>query len=251
MTTQTRPAQAADLNAEFSQLGLERRLRLAAELGGLGKRTVFTTSLGIEDQVITAAIAIARLPVRFATLDTGRLFPETDALIGETEKRYGIAIERFSPDPQRVENYIAHYGRDGFYDSVEARHACCGIRKMEPLAAALDGADVWITGLRRGQSDNRSDVPFVEWDETRSLLKVNPLADWHGSRLDAYAKWNRVPLNPLHARGYKSIGCEPCTRAIKPGEPERAGRWWWEQDQTRECGLHVKDDNATGDDRAA
>ncbi len=245
MNTQRHPSDISALNETFASLGLERRLRLATQLG---KRTVFTTSLGIEDQVVTAAIAIARLPVDFATLDTGRLFAETDALIADTEKRFHIAIERFKPDDDRVADYAAQYGLNGFYESVEARHACCGVRKMEPLARALRGADVWITGLRRGQSDNRSTIDFVEWDEARALFKVNPIADWHEGRLDAYARWNRVPLNPLHAHGYPSIGCEPCTRAVKPGEPARAGRWWWEQDQTRECGLHVagtsKDDSS-------
>ena len=248
MTTQSRPADVAALNAEFAVLGLEWRLRLAVQLG---RNAVFTTSLGLEDQVVTAAIAIARLQVRFATLDTGRLFAETDALIGETEKRFRIPIERFAPDGGRVAGYVETHGLNGFYDSVEARHACCGVRKLEPLGRALDGADVWITGLRRSQSDNRSAIDFVEWDSARALFKVNPIADWHVSRLDAYARWNRVPLNPLHARGYASIGCEPCTRAIKPGEPERAGRWWWEQDQTRECGLHVAARDDGGKTQAA
>lgn len=248
MNTQRHPPDIAGLNAEFAALGLERRLRLATQLG---RHAVFTTSLGVEDQVVTAAAAIARLPVRFATLDTGRLFAETRELINETEQRFHIEIERFSPNPERVNDYAAQYGLNGFYDSVEARHACCGIRKLEPLARALDGADVWITGLRRGQSDNRAAIDFVEWDEARSLIKVNPIADWHASRLEAYAKWNRVPLNPLHARGYPSIGCEPCTRAIKPDEPERAGRWWWEQDQTRECGLHVAEKADSDKTRAA
>ena len=248
MTTQTRPTDVAALNAEFASLGLERRLRLATQLG---RHAVFTTSLGLEDQVVTAALAIARLPVRVATLDTGRLFAETSALIDETEQRFHIRIERFAPSESRVADYVETHGLNGFYDSVEARHACCGIRKLEPLARVLDGADVWITGLRRSQSDNRAAIEFVEWDAERSLFKVNPIADWHVSRLDAYARWNRVPLNPLHARGYASIGCEPCTRAIKPGEPERAGRWWWEQDQTRECGLHVAGREDQGKTQAA
>jgi phosphoadenosine phosphosulfate reductase len=224
------------LNAHFAELGLVRRLKLAVTLG---RSAVLSTSLGLEDQVLTAAIAIARLPVRFATLDTGRLFPETLQLIEDTQNRFHITIERFQPVLAAVDTYVEKHGLNGFYESIEARHECCGIRKLEPLARALMGADVWITGLRRGQSENRSDVPFVAWDAERSLLKVNPLADWSASDLAAYAKWNRVPLNPLHDRGYPSIGCEPCTRAIKPGEPERAGRWWWEQDEKRECGLHV------------
>ncbi len=232
---------AKELDAQLAELGLVRRLKLAASLG---KSAVFTTSLGIEDQVLTAAIAMARLPIRIATLDTGRLFAETEALIGETERRFHVTIERYRPEPEAIDDYVSRRGLNGFYDSVEARHECCGIRKLEPLSRALHGADIWMTGLRRGQSDNRSSVPFAEWDSARNLLKINPLADWHVKDLSAYAKWNRVPLNPLHERGYPSIGCEPCTRAIKPGEPERAGRWWWEQSQTRECGLHVPEDAA-------
>ncbi len=240
--TQHSPAlHVADLDTELAGIGLLRRLKLAASIG---QSAVFTTSLGIEDQVLTAAIAGARLPVRFATLDTGRLFPETVALIAETEKRYGIAIERFLPEPGAVDAYGERRGLNGFYDSVEARHECCAIRKLEPLGKALEGADVWITGLRRDQSDGRSLIPFAEWDSARNLIKINPLADWHIKDLTAYAKWNRVPLNPLHERGYASIGCEPCTRAIKPGEPERAGRWWWEQDGKRECGLHAPEQGA-------
>jgi phosphoadenosine phosphosulfate reductase len=128
---------------------------------------------------------------------------------------------------------------NGFYESVDARHACCHARKLVPLDAALSGADAWVTGLRRGQSGNRADTPFAEYDEVRGLIKYNPLADWDIETINAYVRANEVPINPLHARGYPSIGCEPCTRAIKPGESERAGRWWWENDNSRECGLHV------------
>lgn len=227
---------AEALNEAFPSLGLEQRLRLAA---GLGRRSVFTTSLGKEDQVIAAAIALGRIGIDIATLNTGRLFAETEALIAETEKRFAITIRQFHPDPERVRKYVEAHGENGFYDSIANRHACCAIRKLEPLARALAEADVWVTGLRRSQSENRATVPFAEWDEERKLFKVNPLADWDGKRIDAYIKWNRVPVSPLHDRGYPSIGCEPCTRAVKPGEPERAGRWWWEQDQKRECGLHV------------
>ncbi|AJY44582.1 phosphoadenylyl-sulfate reductase [Martelella endophytica] len=221
---------------KLAGLDLEGRLRLTAETG---RPAVFTTSLGIEDQVITAAIATARLPIRIVTLDTGRLFDETLALIEETEARYGIAIERFVPDEGAVAGYVADYGRNGFYESVEARHACCQIRKLEPLARALAGASYWVTGLRRGQSGNRATTPFSEPDRARSLTKINPLADWNIEDIRSYVAAEGVPVNPLHERGYPSIGCAPCTRAIRPGEPERAGRWWWENDAKRECGLHV------------
>lgn len=234
------PAAIGDLADELGSLDLEARLQRVARFAG---RKVFTTSLGIEDQVITAAIARsgAADSIEIVTLDTGRLFDETRALIDETERRFALAIERYRPAPIDVEAYSARYGLNGFYDSVEARHACCDIRKLRPLALALDRASVWITGVRRGQSGARAETPLAEWDAQRGLLKVNPLADLSLDEISAYAARHGVPLNPLHARGYPSIGCEPCTRAIKPGEPERAGRWWWEQDQTRECGLHVKD----------
>ncbi|WP_281978046.1 phosphoadenylyl-sulfate reductase [Pseudorhizobium flavum] len=226
---------AATLDVQFEKLDLAGRLALAATLG----RAVFTTSLGIEDQVITAAIGLDRLDIEVATLETGRLFPETLALIDETEDRFDIEIRRFMPEKADVDAYAAQYGLNGFYESVEARHACCHVRKLKPLARALEGAVVWVTGLRRSQSGNRASTPFAEYDAERGLLKVNPLADWSLDQINAYVKQQAVPTNPLHKRGYPSIGCEPCTRAIKPGEPERAGRWWWENDEKRECGLHV------------
>lgn len=226
---------AASLDEQFARLDLSGRLSLASELG----RAVFTTSLGFEDQVITAEIGIARLNIEVATLETRRLFPETLALIDETEDRFGISIRRFYPEQDDIDAYATQYGLNGFYESVEARHACCHIRKLKPLARALDGAAIWVTGLRRGQSGNRAATPFVEYDAERGLLKVNPLADWSLDQIEAYVEAHAVPTNPLHKRGYPSIGCEPCTRAIKPGEPERAGRWWWENDEKRECGLHV------------
>ena len=229
---------AATLDAQFEKLDLAGRLSLAGEFG----RAVFTTSLGIEDQVISAAIGLEQLDIEVSTLETGRLFPETLALIDETEERFGIDIRRFHPAKAEVDEYAARYGLNGFYESVEARHACCGVRKLKPLARALEGAAIWITGLRRGQSANRAETPFAEYDAERHLLKVNPLADWDLEAIKAFVAANGVPVNPLHGRGYPSIGCEPCTRAIKPGEPERAGRWWWEQDEKRECGLHVAEE---------
>lgn len=240
MTLHAAPAELASLDARFSHLDLPARLALAAQLG----RAVFTTSLGIEDQVITAAIGTHRLPIEVSTLETGRLFQETLDLIGETEERYDIAIRRFVPEQDDIDAYAEKYGLNGFYDSVEARHACCHVRKLIPLAKALGGAEVWITGLRRGQSGNRATTPFVEFDAERGLIKVNPLADWDIDGLNAHVAAEAIPTNPLHGRGYPSIGCEPCTRAIKPGEPERAGRWWWENDEKRECGLHVPDNHA-------
>ncbi len=226
----------AEIGQRFPALSLNERL---AWLAAADTQIVFTTSLGIEDQVITDALAESLPSARIVTLETGRLFDETVALIAETEERYGIAIERFHPRKEAVDAFVANYGLNGFYDSVEARHACCGIRKVEPLGRALTGAGIWITGIRRGQSQNRGNIPFAEWDGERGLLKVNPLADWSLDDVKARVEANAIPINPLHARGYPSIGCAPCTRAIKPGEDERAGRWWWENDEKRECGLHV------------
>ncbi|MBN7807096.1 phosphoadenylyl-sulfate reductase [Agrobacterium rosae] len=224
------------LDNTLADLDLAGRL---AFIAGLGGRAVFTTSLGIEDQVITAAIGTHRLPVEVATLETGRLFTETVNLISETEERYDIAIQRFYPAQDDIDAYAAKFGLNGFYDSVEARHACCHVRKLVPLAKALEGASFWVTGLRRGQSGNRATTPFAEYDAERNLIKINPLADWDIEVINAHVIAENIPVNPLHARGYPSIGCEPCTRAIKPGETERAGRWWWENDEKRECGLHV------------
>lgn len=226
----------SSLDATLKDLSLAERLAFVA---GLGSRSVFTTSLGIEDQVITATIGTHRLPIDVATLETGRLFAETVRLIDETEDRYGITITRFYPEQDDIDAYAEQYGLNGFYESVEARHACCHVRKLIPLAKALEGAGFWITGLRRGQSGNRASTPFAEYDAERNLIKINPLADWDIDAIKAHVAAENIPVNPLHARGYPSIGCEPCTRAIKPGEPERAGRWWWENDEKRECGLHV------------
>ena len=226
------------LNDRLASLDLVGRLALVADLGG---RAVFTTSLGIEDQVITAAIGSRDLSIDVATLETGRLFAETLNLIDQTEARYGLNIQRFHPQQSDLESYAGQYGLNGFYDSVEARHACCAVRKLKPLARALDGASYWITGLRRGQSGNRATTPFAEYDAERGLIKINPLADWDIDTIRAHVAAENIPVNPMHLRGYPSIGCEPCTIAIKPGETERAGRWWWENDETRECGLHVPD----------
>lgn len=238
MTVAVPITSSENLNHRLASLDLAERLALVAGLGG---RAVFTTSLGIEDQVITAAIGSHDLAIDVATLETGRLFAETLELIDQTEARYGIAIQRFHPEKSDLDAYAGQYGLNGFYDRIEARHACCAVRKLKPLSRALEGASYWITGLRRGQSGNRATTPFAEYDAERGLIKINPLADWDIDTIRAHVASENIPVNPMHLRGYPSIGCEPCTRAIKPGEPERAGRWWWENDETRECGLHVPD----------
>ncbi|POR47806.1 phosphoadenylyl-sulfate reductase [Bosea psychrotolerans] len=216
--------------------------RLAGAAAAAHGRLVFTTSFGLEDQVLTHFIIDAGLPVEIVTLDTDRLFPEVHALWKETEAHFGVRILPFYPRHDAVEGFVGRHGLDGFYTSREARKACCDIRKVEPLGRALAGADIWITGLRADQSAARGGVRFAEAEAARGLIKLSPLLDWSRDRTLAFAKANGVPLNPLHEKGFVSIGCQPCTRAIRPGEPERAGRWWWEEDAAKECGLHVGPD---------
>lgn len=231
---------AAALDAAFGKADVPARLAgIVAQAAG---PVVFTTSFGLEDQVLTHVIATAKLPVTFATLDTGRLFPEVYALWQETEERYGIVIRPYYPRHDAVELHVRQNGINGFYASRDARKSCCDIRKVEPLGRALASADIWLTGLRADQSAARGGVKLAEADATRGLVKASPLIDWTRERALAFAEENAVPLNPLHARGFVSIGCQPCTRAILPGEPERAGRWWWEDDAAKECGLHVGQD---------
>ncbi len=197
------------------------------------------TSFGAEDMVLLDLIARDGLAIDVFTLDTGRLPRETHALLAEARRRYGIDIEVYTPRPESVAAYAEQYGADGFYDSVEARHACCAVRKVEPLGRALAGRKAWVTGLRRDQSETRAAVPEIAFDAVRGLWKASPLADWTDADVWAYVRAHDVPYNALHDRGYPSIGCEPCTRAVKPGEHPRAGRWWWEQEGARkECGLH-------------
>lgn len=216
--------------------------RLLAMREAVRGRLVFTTSFGLEDQALAHAIVASGVDVEFATLDTGRLFPETLALWATTESRFGLRVRAYAPDAAATQDLIARQGVDGFYRSVEARKACCHIRKVVPLARALDGAGGWITGLRADQSAARGATPFAERDAERGLIKFNPLADWSRAQVAAYVEAHDVPINPLHAKGFPSIGCAPCSRAVAPGEPERAGRWWWEEESKKECGLHVGPD---------
>ena len=202
------------------------------------RRISFSTSLGIEDQALLHAIAGSGEAVDIFTLDTGRHFPETLDTIETSEQRYGVKIRVIAPAASDLEALVARDGINGFRLSLEARKACCDVRKVQPLKRALAGTGGWITGLRRGQSAGRQDVPFAEHDANFGLLKLNPLADWSLERLEAYVERHNIPLNPLHARGFPSIGCQPCTRAIRPGEDIRAGRWWWENADGKECGLH-------------
>jgi phosphoadenosine phosphosulfate reductase len=216
--------------------------RLAAIRAEVAGRLVFTTSFGLEDQAIAHAIFAQALAIDVATLDTGRLFPETCDVWAQTERRYGVRVLAFAPEHNALEALIAGQGIDGFRSSVEARLDCCAVRKVAPLARALDGSAAWITGLRADQSADRAQVLSAVFDEQRRLLKVNPLFDWTRERTREFVRAHDVPCNALHERGFLSIGCAPCTRAVLPGEPERAGRWWWEQSQNKECGLHVTHD---------
>jgi phosphoadenosine phosphosulfate reductase len=226
----------AGVNAAASE-GLAGRLsRIRRDVEG---RIVFTTSFGLEDQVIAHAIFTAELAIEVVTLETGRLFPETHDVWARTEQRYGKRIRAFAPDCTGVENLLAQQGIDGFRESVAARQTCCHVRKVEPLGRALAGAGAWIAGLRIEQSVERSDTRFAEFDRARNLIKVNPLFDWSRKRVVEFIARENVPYNLLHDRGFASIGCAPCTRAIGPDEHERAGRWWWEQQDQKECGLHV------------
>jgi phosphoadenosine phosphosulfate reductase len=203
-------------------------------------KVAFSTSLGAEDQAITQMIAKFDKTADIFTLDTGRLFPETYDLIDLTSKKYDLKVRVMFPDASRVEEMVNEKGINLFYDSIENRKLCCHIRKIEPLKRAFAGLDAWICGLRREQSITRKDVRLVEWDENNGLIKVNPLIEWTETELWDYIKANQIPYNKLHDTGFPSIGCQPCTRAILPGEDVRAGRWWWENPETRECGLHKR-----------
>ncbi len=200
-------------------------------------QVAFSTSFGHEDQVLSDIIFRNQLPVRVFTLDTGRLFEETYQTYYETLGKYQQTIEVYSPNTQSIEKLVTQKGPYSFYDSVENRKECCFIRKIEPLKRALQGVKLWITGLRGGQSENRQHMHLLEWDEGNQLLKYNPLIDWSLEEIEQYIDKNRVPYNRLYTKGFKSIGCAPCTRAIEPGEDLRAGRWWWELSK-KECGLH-------------
>ncbi|HXF66776.1 MAG TPA: phosphoadenylyl-sulfate reductase [Burkholderiales bacterium] len=198
----------------------------------------FASSLGAEDMVLTDMIFGDGLGIEVFTLDTGRLPDETYALLDAVAARYGKRLRVYFPRSDAVEEYVFAHGVNGFYRSVELRKACCRIRKVEPLERALAGKRAWVTGLRRAQSATRSDLAVESFDAVHGMMKFNPLAHWSEEEVWAYIRVHRVPYNPLHDRGYPSIGCAPCTRAVAPGEDVRAGRWWWEAPESKECGLH-------------
>jgi len=213
--------------------------RLEAVHDAIAGRITFSTSLGLEDQAVLHAIAATERAFDVFTLDTGRHFPETLETLEASELRYApLKIRVVFPEAADVELLVARDGIMGFRQSIEARKACCDVRKVRPLNKALAGAAGWITGLRRDQSVGRAHVPFAAWDGEHKLVKLNPIADWSLEKLEAYIAEHAIPVNALHARGFPSIGCQPCTRAIRPGEDIRAGRWWWENEDGKECGLH-------------
>lgn len=218
-------------------LGPEALLRLVAQ--EFGNTVTFASSLGEEDQVITDMIAQNAPGIEVFTLDTGRLFQESYELLAKTQKKYAqVPFKVYYPDTLAAEDMVRTKGINLFYESVDNRKMCCGVRKVEPLRRALAGKEAWITGLRRSQSLTRTDAQAFEWDAANNLIKINPLVDWSLEQTRDYIKAHNVDVNPLHAQGFVSIGCAPCTRAIGPDEDIRAGRWWWEQPEQKECGLH-------------
>lgn len=202
-------------------------------------KIVFSTSFGYEDQLISHIIFENKIPIKVFTLDTGRMFPETYKVMNSTNNRYDTKIQVYYPKNDAVENLVSTKGPMSFYDSVENRKECCFIRKVEPLNRALHGMECWITGIRAEQSGNRKDMLPVEWDAQHNLFKYHPIFNWTLEEVKAYIEKYNIPYNVLHDRGFPSIGCQPCTRAIAPGEDFRAGRWWWESDSKKECGLHA------------
>lgn len=199
---------------------------------------VFSTSFGIEDQVITEWIGKNSINIEIFTLDTGRLFKETYSLWSRTLERYQLHIKTYTADTTLLEDFISRKGPNSFYESVENRKECCRIRKIEPLQRAIKGKKIWVTGIRSDQSINRHDMDFIEYDKANQIIKIHPLFDWTFEEVKKYCKEQYIPYNVLHDKGFPSIGCQPCTRAVQEGEDFRAGRWWWEDQSKKECGLH-------------
>ena len=213
---------------------------LLGRIAGEWSPAAFANSLGAEDMVLTDLIVRNKLPIEIFSLDTGRLPAETYDLMAAVDGHYGVKLKIYFPQAEEVESFVRHHGINAFYESTTLRKACCYARKVEPLKRALAGKRAWITGLRAQQATTRSSLPVQEYDEGNGLEKFNPLADWSEKEVWAYLKQHGVPYNALHDKFYPSIGCAPCTRAITPGEDIRAGRWWWEAPESKECGLHVK-----------
>lgn len=226
------------LNGRFNDASPEEVLAFC--LNAYKDRIALSSSLSIEDQALTKMIVDIDKSTRIFTLDTGRLFPETYQLIDRTNLTYNIKIEVFFPDYREVQRMVREEGINLFYNSIESRHRCCTIRKLEPLKRAFQGLDAWICGLRHEQSVTRKNMQLIEWDDRHNMVKVNPLINWTERQVRDYIRQHHVPYNKLFDKGYSSIGCEPCTRAVNPGEDPRSGRWWWEAPDKRECGLHQR-----------
>lgn len=236
--SQDRTPAAAPVDAAL-EAKIDRLHAFVDEIAQRHARIKLASSLAAEDMVLTHAILSRSAPIGIFSLNTGRLHAETVGMIDRVRERYGYEIEQFHPQAEAVDEYAKSHGLNAFYESVELRKRCCEIRKVEPLNRALSGVDAWVTGQRREQSVTRAELHEEEHDASRNIAKYNPLAEWTEGEVWAYLKRFDVPVNPLHARGYPSIGCEPCTRAVRPGEDSRAGRWWWESRDSKECGLHV------------
>lgn len=221
---------------QLSGLNETESLALLAKL--FPGEVIFSTSFGLEDQAISHLIFSNNLNIKVFTLDTGRMFPETYSTWSNTIEKYNKKITAYYPDANALQQFIEEKGPNSFYESVDNRKSCCHIRKVEPLQRALKGNRIWITGIRAEQSNNRQDMPQVEWDEVNKIIKFHPLLHWTWGQVKQFVSKNSVPSNPLHDKGFVSIGCAPCTRAIQPGEDFRAGRWWWEDNSKKECGLH-------------
>jgi phosphoadenosine phosphosulfate reductase len=227
-----------ELYQELRELDIEKALTMLAYR--FPDKVVFSTSFGWEDQVLTHMIFSNHLPIKVFTLETGRLFPETYYVWNRTLEMYeNQPIHAYYPDRTALERMVSQKGPSSFYESVENRKECCAIRKIEPLKRALAGNEIWITGIRAEQSPNRETMQGIEWDSQNNIIKFHPLFDWTLEQVKAYISENNIPYNPLHDKGFPSIGCAPCTRAVKEGEDFRAGRWWWEDQTKKECGLHA------------
>jgi phosphoadenosine phosphosulfate reductase len=230
--------QLKELKNQLDGFPIEDQLKKLVSL--FPEKVIFTTSLGIEDQVITHKLFSNNIDVKVITLDTGRLFPQTYDVFSNTIIKYNKKISVYFPEYESVEKMITEKGPFSFYQSVENRKECCRIRKVVPLNRALKGMECWISGIRAEQSDNRNNMDWLEYDKSKNLYKFYPLFNWTFDDIKNFVKENNVPYNSLHDKGFVSIGCEPCTRAVKPGEDFRSGRWWWENDGPKECGLHIK-----------
>jgi phosphoadenosine phosphosulfate reductase len=230
------PNYYSEISNQLSRLSITQSLLLLTN--HFPGKVVFSSSFSSEDQVITDHILLNNIPVSIFTLDTGRLFAETYSVWNSTNEKYGTKIKAYYPDNSLLEVYINEKGPNAFYESIANRKNCCFIRKVEPLKRALEGNAVWVTGLRAEHSPERKDLALTEWDDNNKIIKYNPLLHWSNKEVKEYINKNNVPYNILHDKGFVSIGCAPCTRAIKPGEDFRAGRWWWEDAEKKECGLH-------------